>query len=282
MKLRLVCVALSIFVLARPLAAQQRPLVTEDPETIPPGRVLVEGGVDYAHGLEYPVSGLEGNLWRLPTLGVSVGISSIAEIQIDGGVIDILSISKRNPAAPLASKLTVTGDSTQDAIDVTVATKIKLRPELERRPAIGFRFATKLPTASNESGLGLDTTDFYMSLLLAKTIRSVRVVGNVGVGILADPTEGARQNDVLTYGVSGARAISQQTELVGEINGRVSTRSGNPFPGTETRSILKLGGRYTNGAIRYDAGVYFGLTSIDPSVGFTVGFTYVFNAFTLP
>jgi hypothetical protein len=282
MKLRLVCVALSMLVLARPVAAQQRPLVTEDPETIPPGRVLVEGGVDFAHDQEYPVSGLEGNLWRLPTLGVSVGISSIAEIQFDGGVIDILSISKRNPAAPLASKLTVTGDSTHDAIDVTVATKIKLRPELERRPAIGFRFATKLPTASNESGLGLDTTDFYMSLLLAKTVRSVRVVGNVGVGILADPTEGARQNDVLTYGVSGARAISQQSELVGEINGRVSTRSGNPFPGTETRSVLKLGARYTDGPIRYDAGLFFGLTSIDPSVGFTIGVTYVFNAFTLP
>src|SRR4029450_12313010 len=62
MKLRLVCVALSMLVLARPVAAQQRPLVTEDPETIPPGRVLVEGGVDFAHDQEYPVSGLEGNL----------------------------------------------------------------------------------------------------------------------------------------------------------------------------------------------------------------------------
>src|SRR5262249_54383321 len=141
---------------------------------------------------EYPVSGLEGNLWRLPTLGVSVGISSIAEIQLDGGF-DLLSISKRNPGAPLASLLTVTGDHTHDAEDIIVATKIKIRPEQERRPAIGFRFATKLPTASNESGLGLDTTDFLMSLLLAKTIQSVRVVGNVGVGILGDPTEGARQ-----------------------------------------------------------------------------------------
>ena len=28
----------------------------------------------------------------------------------------------------------------------------------------------------------------------------VRVVGNVGLGILGDPTDGQRQNDVLTYG----------------------------------------------------------------------------------
>src|SRR6185436_3404278 len=70
---------------ARPVAAQQRPLVTEDPEPIGGGRVLLEGGLDYAHGQTYSVSGLEGNLWKVPTLGISVGISPIAEIQIDGG-----------------------------------------------------------------------------------------------------------------------------------------------------------------------------------------------------
>jgi hypothetical protein len=113
-------------------------------------------------------------------------------------------------------------------------------------------------------------------------VQSVQVVGNLGFGILADPTEGNRQNDVLTYGVSFARAMTQQAELVGEINGRVSTRSGEPFPGTETRGLLKFGGRYTRGTLRLDAGVAFGLTTIDPTVRFTLGFTYVFNAFTLP
>ena len=53
-------------------------------------------------------------------------------------------------------------------------------------------------------------------------------------------------------------------------------------PGTESRGILKLGGRYTRGPIRFDAGVYLGLTSVDPTIAFTTGFTYVFNAFTIP
>jgi hypothetical protein len=282
MKLRLVCVVFSTLVLVRPASAQQRPLTTEDPEPIGAGRVLLEGGVDYAHDQEYTASGLEGDLWRLPTLGVSIGISSIAEIQIDGGLFSHLSISTRNPFAPMASALTITGDSTSDVEDIVVATKIRLRAEQQKRPALGLRFATKLPTASNESGLGLDTTDVHVSLLAAKTIQSVRVVGNIGLGILGDPTDGSRQNDVLTYGVSAARATSQQTELVVEINGRVSTRNGGPFPGTETRSLLKLGGRYTRGPVRFDAALFFGLTTIDPTVGFTGGFTYVFNAFTLP
>jgi hypothetical protein len=268
--------------LARPSAAQQRPLVTEDPEPIGAGRVLIEGGIDAAHNQEYPVSGLKGNLWRLPTIGISVGLSSIAELQIDGGLHDQLAITDRNRTAPLAGLLTVTGTSTHDVEDIVVATKIRLLQETAGRPAVGIRFATKLPNASNESGLGLDTTDFFASLLGAKTVQSIRVVGNLGVGILADPTSGNRQNDVLTYGVSFARAVTQPAELVGELNGRLSTRSGTAFPGTESRGTLKLGGRYTRGPIRFDAAVFFGMTSIDPTIGVTAGFTYVFNAFTVP
>src|ERR1700738_4408622 len=212
MRLRFVCAVLIAIALARPSAAQQRPLVTEDPEPTGAGRALIEGGIDAAHNQEYPVSGLKGNLWRLPTIGISVGLSSIAELQIDGGLHDQLTITERRPAAPLAGLLTVTGTSTHDVEDIVVATKIRLLPETAGRPAVGIRFATKLPNASNESGLGLDTTDFYASLLGAKTVQSIRFVGNLGVGILSDPTSGNRQNDVLTYGVSLARAVTQPAE----------------------------------------------------------------------
>jgi hypothetical protein len=263
-------------------SAQQRPLITEDPETIGAGRILLEGGFDAAHDQHYPVSGLEGNLIRVPTIGVSVGLSSIAEFQIDGGFHNRLAITNRNPAAPLASLVTATGDVTSDVEDIVIATKIRVVGETPSRPALGLRFATKLPNATNESGLGLDTTDFYVSALGAKTIQSVRVVANLGAGILSDPTVGNRQNDVLTYGLSFARAVTQEAEIVGELNGRVSTRSGEAFPGTESRGILKLGGRYTRGSARFDAALFFGLTSVDPTIGFTAGVTYVFNAFKVP
>ncbi len=266
---------------AMPAVAQQRPLATEDPEPVGAGRVLVEGGIDFARNQEYPVSGLEGNLWRVPTFGFSIGISSIAELQIDGGLVDRLQIRRRQPA-PLSSLLTVTGDTTSDIEDLFVGTKIRLAPEAAGHPAFAIRFATRLPNASNESGLGQDTTDFFASLLAAKTVQSVRLVGNFGFAILGDPTEGHRQNDVLTYGASFARALTDRAELVGELAGRVSTRSGDAFPGTETRGLLNVGGRYTRGSVRLDAGLFFGLTTLDPTVGFTAGFTYVFNAFEIP
>ena len=61
-------------------SAQQRPIVTEDPETIGAGRVLLEGGIEYGSDLEIPIYGLKGDLWRLPSLGVSIGLSSIVEV----------------------------------------------------------------------------------------------------------------------------------------------------------------------------------------------------------
>jgi hypothetical protein len=261
--------------------AQQRPLLTQDPEPIGAGHVLVQAGIDAAHDQQFSVSGLEGNLIRFPTVGLSVGISSIAEFQVDGGFYDRLNITARH-SAPLSSEVTATGTSTSDVDDAVVATKIRLLSETDNRPAIGLRFATRLPNASTETGLGLNTTDFLVSALGGKTVQSIRVVVNMGVGILGDPTNGHRQNDVLTYGVSLARAMTPEVELVGEVNGRLSTRSGGPFPGTESRALVTLGGRYTHGPVRFDAGVFLGLTTFDPMFGLTAGFTYVFNAFTVP
>jgi hypothetical protein len=273
---------LFVVLLVRPVTAQQRPLTTEDPEPIGAGRLLIEAGIDFAKDQQYPASGLEGNLWRIPTIGLSFGISSIAELQIDGGPFNTLSISDRDDQAPLASLLTIDGESTSDVEDIVIATKIRILSERASRPSFALRFATRLPNAQNETGLGLDTTDFFAAVLAAKTVQSIRVVGNVGVGILSDPTRGDRQNDVLMYGISFARALTDQGEVVGELNGRVSTRAGGPLPGTETRGKLALGGRYTRGSVRLDAGLLFGLTPEDPTIGFSTGFTYVFRAFEIP
>src|SRR4051812_16254206 len=128
--------------------AQQRPLVTEDPETIGAGLVLLEGGFDQQHEVFYPASGLQGNLLRIPTLGASFGISSIAELQIDGGLYNRLSITSRQEA-PLSNELDFSGDSTHSIEDIVVGTKIRLLSETPSRPAFGMRIATKLPNASN-------------------------------------------------------------------------------------------------------------------------------------
>ena len=136
-------------------------------------------------------------------------------MQIDNVSFDRLRIGKREPA-PLAHMLRVPGDTTGSWSDAVIGAKTRLLDERTWLPAIGLRFATKLPNASNEEGLGLDTVDFYQSLLLGKTIRSVRIAGNIGLGILSDPTRGDRQNDVLTYGLSAVVPVGNGVEVVGE------------------------------------------------------------------
>ena len=271
------CWVLGLCLTAGPVLAQQRPLLTEDPETIGDGLILLEAGIDHAWNETFTVSGLKGNVLRGPRLGLSFGMGSNAEIQIDGVSYSRLHVADRFDA-PLSNMLDLSGDTARSFDDFVVGAKVKLVSEGARMPAIALRFATRLPNASNESGLGLDTIDFFQSVLVGKTMQSVRVVGNVGLGILSDPTRGDRQNDVLTYGFSLARAFAEGAEIVGEINGRASTRSGVPPPGTESRATMTFGLRYTRGTVRFDGGLVTGFTSRDPRVGLTGGLTWVFES----
>ena len=278
---KFVCWGIGISATAVSVAAQQRPLVTEDPEPIGDGLVLLEAGFDHSWQQKYPVSGLSGDLLRWPLVGLSFGLGENAEVQIDGISRSSLTILERFDA-PLSSMVDVPGDTSRGFDDLVIGTKVKIVSEANRVPAVALRFATRLPNASNETGLGLDTMDFFQSLLVAKTVQSVRVVGNVGMGILSDPIRGDRQNDVLTLGVSVARALTDQAEVVGEVNGRVSTRRGVPPPGTGSRGTMTIGLRYTRGTVRIDGGLFAGLTTLDSRVGATAGMTWVFESFLTP
>lgn len=260
--------------------AQQRPLVTEDPETVGTGRVLVETGLTYARDRTFSGSGLTGNLLEVPQIGLSIGVGPIAEIQLDGGLYRRLSITGREPA-PLSDLLDITGDTTSSVDDLVVGAKIRLVGEKAGRPAFGLRLVTKLPNASNEKGLGLNTMDFFATVLVGRTVGSTRFVGNAGLGILSDPTQAVRQTDVLPYGFSIARAVAEGLEVVGEVNGHVQFSEEFPPPGAESHAVFRAGVRYTRGPGRIDAGLLLGATEKDPGVGFTVGYTHVFNAFTV-
>lgn len=266
---------------AQPAVAQQRPLKTEDPETIGSGRALIEAGVDYNRDVFLPVSGLRGNHVTMPAFGVSLGVSSIAEIQFDWGIYQKLSLTEQVAGAPLSKLLQLDGDSTDDFGDIHIGAKVRLLSETARRPAIGTWFSTRLPNAGNESGLGKDVQDFSSALTIGKTVQSVRVVGNIGVLMIGRPTEAVAQDDLLIYGLSVARAISQNAEVVGEFVGRANFAK-IVTPGAEDRGLLRFGARYTKGAVRLDGGILLGLTSYDPEIGLTGGLTWVFDAFRVP
>jgi hypothetical protein len=278
---RRIILVLALLCCSAPALAQQRPLQTEDPETIGAGRVLIEAGIVHDRDVYLPVSGLRGNLTLLPDFGVSLGVSSIAEIQVDWAPYQKMSITDQVPGAPLAHVLQLDGDTTDDFGDIHIGAKVRLVGEAAGRPSIGTWFSTRLPNAGNESGLGKDVQDFASAVTIGKTIQSVRVVANVGLLMIGKPTEAAAQDDLLIYSLSVARAISPAAEIVGEFVGRANFAN-IITPGAEDRGLLRFGARYTVNGVRLDAGLLLGLSPRDPEIGFSGGFTWVFDAFKVP
>jgi hypothetical protein len=269
------CLLASVLAAAPIVAhAQQRPLLTQDPEVVGSGRVLVEGGVETGSNITYPVSGLTGDRWALP-VGVSVGVGPSVEMQILGGY-QWLAIDRREQG-PLDGRVRA-GDHTSDIIDVVIATKIRVLAETRRRPAVGLRLATELPNASNESGLGLDTLNFGASVLVAKTFAGTRLAANGGVVVLSDVLQGSLQNDAFTGSASVVHALSPAVALAGEYWMRQVLFADVPPIGAEPRGQFRAAVRYTKGAWRTDGGVIVGTTRQDPDFGVTFGVTWLARA----
>lgn len=267
--------ALSLALLAAPsvgLAQQSRPLQTQDPEPLGTGQVVLEVGTSWLSGTRFEASGLEGDLLQTPGVGLRVGLGDVAEFQIDTGL-NVLAIERRFPA-PLAEEVDPEEGTTADILDPVVATKIRL---WKGRGTVALRAATRLPVASNESGLGLDTIDFFVSLLAGGSVGKTRVAANLGLGILGVPTHPNRQNDVVTYALSATRGIRPGLELVGEVAGRFDP-SGVVWPGLQNSGRALLGGRIGDAPTRFDAGVFVGLEEGDPDVGIVVGLTRTLRA----
>ena len=83
-------------------SAQQRPLITEDVDIIPPGSMRIEAGIDFLQGAKFPASGLTGDLTRVGVIGVSIGFAPNVEFQIEGVAQNFLSINSRSAVSDSA------------------------------------------------------------------------------------------------------------------------------------------------------------------------------------
>jgi hypothetical protein len=257
-------------------SAQQRPLITEDVDIIPPGSLRISAGVDFVQKARFPVSGLTGDLTRAGIINVSIGLAPNVEVQIEGVAQNVLSINTRGASAiPLS--LAANANSTNDIGDFMLWTKIKLRNETAHLPSVGFRFGVQLPNSNQARGLGLNQTNAYGQVLFGKKFGEdarVNTFGNLGIGILTAPTAFFTQNDVLTYGFAGIVRLNKQFSLAGEVNGRTNTRPGSGPLGTESQGEARIGMQVRASGLRFDFAGIKGLTSFSPHSGITVGVTY--------
>lgn len=273
---RLPFILMLLLALAVAVQAQQRPLITEDVDIIPPGSIRIEAGIDFMQGAKFPVSGIRGDLTRVGVIGISFGMGPNVEFQIEGVAQNYVSINSRGVSA-IPLDLVPGVNSTNDTGDFTLAAKFKLRNETRRGPSLGFRFGVQLPNSSQGTGIGLNQTNAFGSILIGKKFGQdgrFNTFGNLGVAILTAPTELFSQNDVITYGAAGIFRINRQFSIAGEVNGRANTRPGDGPLGTESQAEARLGMQIRASGLRFDFAGIKGLTSFSPNSGFTVGVTY--------
>jgi hypothetical protein len=269
--------ALIILPLATMLSVhgQQRPLITEDVDIIPPGSMRISAGIDFMQDAKFPVSGLTGDLTRAGVINVAVGFAPNVEFQIEGVAQNFLSINSRGPSAvPLVLQQP---NSTNGVGDFTLWAKFKLRAETASGPSLGFRFGVQLPNSSQSRGIGVNQTNAYGQILIGKKFGRdgrVNTFGNLGVAILTAPTLLFTQNDVVTYGAAGIVRLNKQFSLAGEVNGWANTRSAGGPLGTESQGQARLGMQIRASGLRFDFAGIKGLTNLSPRSGITVGVTY--------
>jgi hypothetical protein len=257
--------------------SQQRPLITEDVEVVKPGSVRIEFGFDFTQSKRYPVSGLQGDLSRLGVTSMTFGLAPNVEVEVGGVIHNSLAISRRTTSAiPLDLKNV---NSTSDVGDFFFATKVKVRNETSRFPAVGVRFGVQLPNSNQARGIGLNQTNFFMTALASKTIGKLRVSGNLGLAILTAPTELFSQNDVMLYGLSVVYPLNERVSLLGEVNGRLNTRKTAPL-GTESDGEARFGARFKASGLLWDVSALTGLHKNSIKSGVSFGLTYEGQLFT--
>ena len=254
------------------LSGQQRPLVTEPVETVKPGYILMGVGIEFLQDAKFPFSGLEGDLTRAGVAEVRIGAGKIVELQLQGSIRNLLNVERRFPA-PNTHRLNFLGDSTSDFGDLTMATKVRLKKEKGKWPALGMRFGMEFPNAGNEKGLGNDETNVFSSILLEKKLGRLRLLSNLGLSILGDPESPGAQDDLYSYGFAVLYPIHQKVTLLGDVYGRF----GAGGIGTEEQSLLRVGAQIQGAGLYWDLAVLLGFRDTDPSSGLIVGISKEFK-----
>jgi len=270
----------SILVLASAITAfsQQRPLLTDDVDITPPGSLQIGVGVDFFQNAKFPLSGINGDLTRVGDIRIRTGFSPNVELQIEGTLQNYLAINSRGPSA---IPLNVSGNSTNDFDDFTVSAKVKLRNETRLLPAIGMKFGFQMPNTDQARGIGTNQINVFSKIILQKKFGDIvdntpkfNAMGNIGLQIMTAPIERFTQNDVIIYGLAGIYRVTDRVNVLGEVNGRINTRSGAAPLGTESAGQFRIGTQIKASGLRFDTAAAFGLTKFSPRTGVIFGVTY--------
>ncbi len=267
-----------------PGSGQQRPLITDDIDITPAGAIEISAGVDFLQNAKFPLSGLKGDLTRVGDIRLRNGFASNVELQIEGVVQNYLAINSQTLPSPIP--LNVLGNSSNDFDDITVSAKVLLHRETANLPALGFKFGFQMPNSDQARGIGTNQINVFSKVIVQKKFGKragraplANIYGNIGLGIMNSPLASFSQNDVILYGLAGIFGVNDRINVVSEVNGRHSSRSGAAPLGTESVGQFRIGTQIKASGLRFDTAAIFGLTKYSPRSGITFGVTYLSPVF---
>lgn len=259
--------------------AQDRPLRTTDVETVPAGELRAEVGFDFLQDVAFPLSGLRGDETSVGVLNLRMGISKIAEIEVEGAIQNFLDV--KSQGASFVPNLQLTGvNSTHDTGDFALSTKIRLSKPSGKKPGLAFRFGFIMPNSNQARGIGTNTTNVFAMIALEEQLRKLKLMGDLGIEILQAPNALFSQNDVLMYGAGFSYPVHGRVNIVGEVAGLYSARSINDaLIGTQSTGQARFGLQINAGGFTWDLAGIRGINKYDPRSGFTFGVTKEFHLF---
>src|SRR5246127_2880949 len=196
--------------------AQDRPLRTTDVETVPAGELRAQVGFDFLQDVAFPLSGLRGDETSVGVLNLRMGISKIAEIELEGAIQNFLDV--KSQGASFVPNLQLTGvNSTHDTGDFALSTKIRFFKPSGKKPGLAFKFGFIMPNSNQARGIGTNTTNVFALIALEEQIRRLKLMGDLGIEILQAPSALFTQIDVLMYGGAFRYPIFRNVNLVGEV-----------------------------------------------------------------
>lgn len=266
----LACTAIFVCLAVQRASAQDRPLETATVDVVPPGTLRGEIGFDFLQGIEFPLSGLGGDLTSVGDMDLRLGLGGVAEVELTGAVQQFLDVKSQGMSyVPLQ----LTGpNSTRDTGDYAMIAKFKVFGESGRRPALSVRFGFILPNTNQTRGIGNNATDVFAEFVVGRHFGSWDVFGSMGLEIMTSPNASYSQNDEFLYGLAFSYPLKPRIHLVGEVAGRQDTRRFNTgLLGTESRGEARLGVQISAGGFQWDVAGIAGLYANDPRTGFTFG-----------
>jgi len=254
------CAPLLLVIVAGPVRAQTRPLLTEEATTAPARTLVVEVGQDFMHDeLNYQTDHrrdrLDGPLLRVvysPADNVEMDLEWVSRV-----------MAFNDPERGQIS----------DWGDVSLRAKLRLVEGGVGRPTIGARFGMTLPQTTYLSSLGPNTIRMSAQILLSQSLGGGPMVHvNAGLALQDEVLRPHEQRDFLAYGlalewpIGRARRVAWLAEVAG--------LRGKGMPGADAHGEVRVGARFGHGRVRWDAALRRGLEHADGTWGATAGLAW--------